>query len=297
MKKIKLIALLMAAGLVACSSDDEAETLEAKRPIIVNVAENPLVDTSADVPQRGMTRTAEYITTESLAGFSMNYQGNKYDFTKNKNTNDWSSSPDSWPDVDNGVKIDFYAYSGGLFQYNSDDPYVTFTVEEGVTDQHDLLVAEHKKIAYSDAEGHVNLTFDHACAAVLFNVQITDKLRTDKLSGSDLTVSSIVLKNVSNAGRYYYNTKSWEILSGSADYTLFNVDLTVTTTPQALSCGYLFLIPQTRTANGTTGTYLEVNYTTSTAKTATIPLSINWKAGELYTVNIKLGTTTIDTES
>jgi hypothetical protein len=46
--------------------------------------------------------------------------------------------------------------------------------------------------------------------------------------------------------------------------------------------------------NGTEGTYLEINYTkNSEAKQATMPLAIDWKAGELSPVEIKLETTLI----
>ena len=53
------------------------------------------------------------------------------------------------------------------------------------------------------------------------------------------------------------------------------------------------MIPQSRVANGTEGTYLEVNYEHSGSKQATIPLTVNWEAGKQYTINIKLGTTLI----
>ena len=140
------------------------------------------------------------------------------------------------------------------------------------------------------------LTFDHACAALAFNVQITNKLKTEKLSNGTLTVNSIVLRNVSNSGKYYFGTSTWGDVKASDDpktpphYTLTNGDITVDNTPQALSSNYLFVIPQTRAVNGTTGTYLEINYTLSGSKQATIPLAVDWVAGSKYTIDIKLGT-------
>lgn len=53
------------------------------------------------------------------------------------------------------------------------------------------------------------------------------------------------------------------------------------------------MIPQKRAKNGTTGTHLEINYTKGENKTAIIPLDIDWEAGKLHTINIKLGTSTI----
>ena len=266
--------MLAATGLMACSSDDKNDVKEEPRLMIVDV--------------QGITRGDAPITTATLNSFSMNYEDNKYNFTKNGT---WSTN--TWPSVGgNDQKIDFYAYTGGTFNYNSGNPYVSFTVEETVASQHDLLVAEHKQISFNDASGHVSLLFDHACAAVLFTVQITNTLHTN-LKG-DLTVNSIILNNVSSQGDYSYSSKTWSNVSTSRYYTLTNGAITVTTTPQEVAQGYLYMIPQTHEANGITGTYLEINYTQGNEdKQATIPLAIDWKAGESYPINIKLGTSTI----
>lgn len=267
--------MLAATGFMACSSDDKNDLKEEPRPMIVDV-----LGTRADAPT----------TTATLSNFSMNYESNKYDFTKTGGT--WSTK--SWPaGVENDQKINFYAYTGGTFNYNEGNPYVSFTVEETVASQHDLLVAEHKQISYNDAGGHVSLLFDHACAAVRFTVQISNTLHTQL--GGDLTVNSIILRNVSSKGNYYYSSKSWTNQSESRPYTLTNAAITVTTEPQQLSSNYLYMIPQTRATNGTEGTYLDVTYTKGAEdKHATIPLAIDWKAGESYPVNIKLGTTLIN---
>ena len=233
--------------------------------------------------------TRGVITTSStLSNFKMNYQANPYVY--DKTASGWTVH--NWPkEVGNDEKIDFFAYTSGTFNYNNGNAYLSYSVEETPSNQHDLLVAEHKQIAYSDNAGHVSLTFDHACAAVQVYVQITNTLKTTL--SSDLMVNSIVLKNVNNSGDYYYATKTWSNQTGTAAYTLTNSDITVTTTPEALSCGHLFMIPQSRAANGITGTYLEINYTTSESKQAILPLNVDWEAGKQYTINIKLGTTTI----
>ena len=283
---------MVAACLAGCSSDNEAQnpgtqTPETPRPMYVDIIDTPEGGDAA-APLFVNHRAGAPITTATLSSFSMNYQGNKYDFTKTGEV--WSTN--AWPTgVPNDQKIDFYAYTSGTFNYNGGNPYVAFTVEEAASSQHDLLVAEHKQISYNDASGHVSLCFDHACAAVRFSVQITNTLRTQL--GGDLSVTSIILRNVIKDGSYYYNTKSWTLGSTSTYFTLNNAPITVTNTPQQLSSNYLYMIPQTRAANGTTGTYLEINYTSGTAKTATIPLGINWEAGKSYPINIKLGTTTI----
>ena len=235
--------MLAATGLMACSSDDKNDVKEEPRLMIVDV--------------QGITRGDAPTTTATLSSFSMNYlQGNKYNFAKAGET--WSTN--TWPGgVGGDQKIDFYAYTGGTFNYNGGNPYVSFTVEETVASQHDLLVAEHKQISFNDASGHVSLLFDHACAAVLFTVQITNTLHTN-LKG-DLTVNSIILNNVSSQGDYSYSSKTWSNVSTSRYYTLTNGAITVTTTPQEVAQGYLYMIPQTHEANGTESTYLEINYT------------------------------------
>ena len=291
MKKIGFLSLLVACVFVACSDSDTPEEQPAKRLLTVEVSENPLTDEATGAPALGITRSENYTTTESLNAFSMNYTGSyKYDLTKSGST--WTTN--DWP-VDNNVKIDFYAYTGGDFIYSAADPYVSFEVDQTVSSQHDLLVAVHKDIAYNDAGGKVSLSFDHACAVVQFNVQLTNTLYGNLKR--NLTVNSIVLRNVNNQGQYHYNdnaTPSWTLVGELSSFELVSGPIYyVGTEQQRLPCDYLFMIPQSRAANGTTGTYLEVNYTTSAAKTATIPLDINWQAGYLYTINIKLGTTLI----
>ena len=286
--------LLVAASLTACSSDEETGLKETPRPMIVDVNENPPTVSTNQMPP-SLRRAAVPIatrgvitTSSTLSEFTMNYQANAYDYEKTGSG--WNVN--SWPnEVGADEKIDFFAYTRGTFNYNNGNAYLSYSVEETPSNQHDLLVAEHKQIAYSDNAGHVSLTFDHACAAVQVYVQITNTLRTTL--GSDLIVNSIVLKNVNNSGDYYYATKTWSNQTGAAAYTLNNSDITVTTTPEALSCGHLFMIPQSRAANGITGTYLEINYTTSESKQAILPLNVDWEAGKQYTINIKLGTTTI----
>ena len=286
MKKIGFLSLLVACAFAACSdSDAPEEQPAAKRLLTVEVSENPLTDEATGAPALGITRTANYTTTETLNAFSMNYTGsNKYDLTKSGST--WTTN--DWPEhVNNSDRLDFYAYTGGTFNYNNGEPYVEFTVDDvNAFKQHDLLVAVHEDIAFSDAEGTVSLSFDHACAVVQFNVQLTNTLRAEL--GSDLTVNSIVLQNVNKEGQYHYADKSWKDVKTPTSFELTSGSMTVKSELQGLPCGYLFMIPQSRDAN------LEVNCTIQgSAKTATIPLDINWQAGYLYTINMKLGTTLI----
>ncbi len=323
--KTKLSILLTAGLLAACSSDNETQPEAPVRHIRVVVNERPMISNEAKV--RGAETRAEITTTSTLNGFTMYgiFNGShKYTVTKNTDDNTWLIDPKGWiidDDIKDNTVVPFYAYTtngscSDFYPKNGiGDAYVNFTVYETASEQHDLLVA-HTSAAYAGHNGEVgtvSLTFDHACAAVNFNVQMTNKLATDERWGSNtLTVTSIKLNNVYNTGKYSYESSSdkkqgWNDLGyGIVDYqpkpptyTLTNSNITVTTEPKALPCNSLFMIPQTRTAKDpfdvTTDVYLEVTYkiNNEAEQTWNIPMDVNWKAGTEYTINIKLGTTLI----
>lgn len=294
-KKLIFYTVALTAGLLlACSSDDEQESENPIRHISVEVNEQPMTSADDEAGARSLSTRSAITTTETFSAFKMCgvYGDGTSNYTVSKSDNTWTVSPNTWPsDAPNATSIPFYAFTDGTFYANSGTPYVSFTMAEDASTQHDLLVAKNT-VSYNNHQGKVPLTFDHACAAVAFNVQITNTLKTNKLSNGTLTVNSIVLRNVSNSGKYYFGTSTWGDVSGSAYYTLTSGNITVDTEAQALSSNYLFVIPQTRAVNGTTGTYLEINYTfTGQEQTsATIPLAVNWAAGRPYTINIKLGT-------
>ncbi len=242
----------------------------------------------------GVSRTAAPTTTETLNAFAVHYEGNEYKYMKEGET--WHRG--EWPtSAANDQKIDFYAdtytYNSSGYYYNNGNPYINFTVDGNASSQHDLLVSDCKQVSFAETGGHVSFLFTHACAVPHFTVQLTDAISA--LYGDKLTVKSIVLKNVKDKGKYYYATKSWDELSGSASYTLNNSSIDVTTTKQSLSSGYLFMIPQKCAANGTEGIYLEITYTKGNVdKQAIIPLDIDWQAGKSYPINILLGTAVIE---
>lgn len=294
---LRLIPLpLLAAPLffASCSSDDSMTPIDEvktpQRPISVEVSEAPFGNTTE---ARQLTRAAITDLT-SFSAFTMT--ANKDNLSVEKKNGKWEVKG-SWPAVDNNTPVNFYAYSNGTYNDNSGTPYISFIMDENASTQHDLLVAKNS-VAYSDHDGKVPLTFDHACAALAFNVFMSNKLSTN-LAGKTLTVSSIVLKNVCNKGKYNFGTtfdeSTWSDVEGSADYTLNNSNMDITTDPQELSSNHLFMIPQKRDANGTVGTYLEISYTVlgQEGRTANIPLTVDWKKSTQYTINIKLGTTLI----
>ena len=268
----KLLLALGIIALAACEkSSDEIITppdSQSPRLLTVEVSETPMHDENASA--RNMTRTEAATTTETLSAFSMNYMANKYDFTK---SGTWSTN--EWPyGVPNDTKIDFYAYNGGTFNYNEGNPYVNFTMDDNdAFNQKDFLVAANNK-SFNDNNGVVPLSFDHACAAVQFKVF--------KQGDADITVNSIVLKNVMKTGDYYYNESTqWQHLSNATDYLLTDGDITVTTDKQLLPCHWLFIIPQSKTS-----ITIEVKYNTNQQKD--ISLTGSWVAGKRYTISIRI---------
>jgi hypothetical protein len=54
------------------------------------------------------------------------------------------------------------------------------------------------------------------------------------------------------------------------------------------------MIPQTRAADGTNGTHLEITYNKGgDDEKAIIPFDIDWQAGTIHPINILLGTAVI----
>ncbi|MCR5819650.1 MAG: fimbrillin family protein [Bacteroidaceae bacterium] len=287
MRKYFLLPLLALACLTACSSDDDEATPDnsTKRPLTVEVTENPMVDENG-TPRKTVTTRGTEITTSSLSSFSMNYQNNKYDFSKTGST--WNTN--TWPSVENDTKIDFYAYNGGTFNYNSGSPYLNFTVEDYASNQKDLLVATHKQISYNDAGGKVTLAFDHVCAAVKFRMCIISG--ESGINGHTILITSVVLNGAKKSGTYHYDTATWDEVSTVEPYTLTTGSFTPATYPTytTLPCGYLFLIPQTKE-----GLSLTISYTDGgTEKSKNYPLTGTWQTGYEYTVNIYVGASFIN---
>ena len=298
-------------GATACSSGDDGDepanptpTNPTERKLVIGVNANPWLDENGNARE---TRGA-VITTETLNEFSMHWNQDEFsyaDYTvKRGSDGKWIPTPTNndsqvggvWPSVDNSAPISFYAHTARTFNYNGGNRYISFSIEEASANQSDLLLSRVTNVTYSGTGGVIWFTFDHACAAVEFNIQITNKLRTQL--GTDLTVNSVVLKNIANTGDCHYSTSSgnhigrWENVSGNANYTLTQAYMKVDTSPVALPCKTLFIIPQTLGESAG----LEIGYTSSAQKDTTAVISLKdtkWEAGHLYPINIVLGTTLI----
>jgi hypothetical protein len=305
-------AVFVLVGVSACSSNDDGDeptnptpTDPTERKLVIGVSANPWLDENGNARE---TRGA-VITTQSLKDFYIDFwlNSDRNQFVVNRVGNDinnsWSPTPNSnWPrSAGDETPISFYAHTAGTC--NIDDSgyyYISFNSDEASGFQHDLLLSKITNVTYNGTGGVIWFTFDHACAAVEFNIQITKKLRNQLKTA--LTVNSVVLKNVAKTGDCYYSNNSgnhigeWKNVNvpqgndESGYYTLTQAEaMLVDTVPVALPCNTMFVIPQTLGSDSK----LEIGYTLpgSVKKDTIISLAdTEWKAGHLYPINIVLGT-------
>ena len=197
-------------GATACSSGDDGDepanptpTNPTERKLVIGASANPWLDENGNARE---TRGA-VITTETLNKFSMHWNQDwdiYANYTVNRgNDGKWIPTPensiqgDNWP-AERSIPISFYAHTAGNYNYNGGNMYISFRGEEASRFQHDLLLSKITDVTFNGTGGVIWFTFDHACAAVEFNIQITNKLRTQL--GTELTVNSVVLKNIANTG-------------------------------------------------------------------------------------------------
>lgn len=305
-KNIYFLGLLL---LAACANDDEptGQQVQNAYPLTIEVTENPLIPDG----EEGSHTRAAITTTSSLTTFCMDYvygtstHGNEEATINPAGT--WDAG--TWPSdaASNGFNVDWYAHTsytkdGSTItsDFNLDGtnrPYISFSVVEDVSKQKDLLVATASG-TYTGTSGKLSFTFNHACAALRFQVK-----KSSNLGEHSLTVSSIVLKNVVKHGQYYYDTGDWTLIitdpsKDITNYTLFSGSMTPGSSYTFLNGSendsYLFLIPQKLT-----GCYVEVVWQCagvgSGSGTARIPLTQELVKGHKYDVKINIGNYTLTT--
>lgn len=220
----------------------------------------------------------------------------------------WKNDGEGWPYTD--ATVNWYAHNGyanGKIQeapfcltVDADKkPYLSFTVNNDVAKQKDLLVATATG-TWDSTGGNLSFTFDHACSALRFYMK-----KAKNISGYTLTVTSVQLCNVVNEGKYFFNTASWVPGTTTANYTIFSgsatLDDTDYTTMDPSGTPYLILIPQTLTAwdattaieSATAQSYLQITCTitgpTSYTGTAYIPFGATLEKGTQHDVKINIG--------
>lgn len=315
MKKSNLFLLWLSAGCLfsACTNDDEVEEPKEERiPVVVKVTEEPMQDENAPNSQQAPTRAAA-TTTSNLSKFYMEYYAggywNLFPFTKSDGV--WTSTL-SWPDSEAYYPLTFYAYRDNETESssrlsNSSNPYLSVSVEENASTQHDIIVAKSKSFLYSEMGSVVNLSFKHICSAVQFRI-----CKTSGMSDYNITVKEIKLYNVIKEGNYYYNSDTWDLSKSTTTYyTLYSSDgIEIPSTPSFLKLyypenDYMFLIPQTLTpwdkSSTLANTYIHLRCKIKKGETfkvgsasewgdAYLAVGGTWNKGEIHTITLQVGT-------
>ncbi len=279
--------------ITSCASDDETMQTTKRRPLTISVVELPMSVDGED----NNTRTA-VITTSSLNSFVMDYQyngTNHGNMTATLDVNGKWGCDNYWPDIDDVVY--WYAHTDGTFQ-NESTPYLSYTVDENSSFQKDLLVATNYG-TYSDKNGKLSFTFDHACTAVRIYMK-----KAKNISDYTLQVSEVQLCNIKKSGNYMLGSKSWSSVTTDANFTLYSgsVKTLGSDSYEALDDSdspYIFLIPQSLTAwnvsSNTGGAYVKISCViTNVSNTvysgvAYIPLATTLMQGYCHDVKINIG--------
>ena len=297
-----LLISAAATFFVACSTDDEQEPSSARYPLTIEVQENPLVNPDANARA---TRAA-ITSTSSLTTFTLDYQygaaPNTGSMKATKGSNgQWTSGTWPYSAVEGNLAVSWYAHTDGTF-YAGADPYVSFSVEKYASSQKDLLVATATS-TYSETDGKLSFTFDHATTALRFYVK-----KATNLADYTLSITSVRLCNIINKGQYDYATSSWTPGNSRSYYTLYEGSAKTLGTADyealdASDAPYLFMIPQTLTAwdgttaitSATTQGYIQIACTISKdannvySGTAYIPFGATLSAGMQHDVKINIG--------
>lgn len=316
--------LMLLALLAGCSNDsDEPERPQPENPkqsfpLTIEVEENPMIPEGV----RSVGTRATITTTSSLEAFNMSYvygtaEPGSVSASKNEEGK-WSGG--DWPNdaALNNYNVNWYAYTSytsdtGSAQFvgNDGNPYIDFTVDGDVANQHDLLVAQTSG-TYAGTGGNLKLTFDHVCSALRLFIK-----KSTNLSAYTLSVSNVTLCNVVKQGYYYFGTGTWTLTTSRASYDIYpgSEPQTLGSTDYIPMDGdqsnneathtYLFMIPQTLTAwDGTTAiasataqSYLEIECSiTKTSDsspvyigTAYIPFAATFLQGVQHDVKINIG--------
>lgn len=260
-------------------------------------------------------KTAEaqmYMHNEELTA-SGNWQTNRY-----------------WPRENDWIR--FYAYSpynilgeNGLPVISTTEPSFSYTVDNDITEQQDLLVGSEQYIGGWCQTAQLDMC--HALAAV--------KIHIDG-NVSDFTLKELTIEGLNNSGTYTYKFDSgatsdgkndtqthdagtWTDQSGTAKYTLYHdeIGMPLTTIEKdannnslidpetGKSTGYtdmtagnmvLLMMPQTLTANAkiTITGYDEILKQDGVKLSATIGNGVKqWEKGKMYTYTLSFSSTDI----
>ncbi len=271
-KHLYVLGLLL---LAACANDDEptGQQVPNAYPLTIEVTENPLIPDG----EEGSHTRAAIVDNSTLNKFYMSYgysgTSTYSNMEANKSTEGKWTTEGSWPGAGGDTEVTWYASSvslsnqstGNAFYPDSDNPYISFSVDENAAATKDLLVAKTSG-TWNGTNGNIAFTFDHACAALRFEIK-----KSANLNDYTVSVSNVKLCKVLKSAKYYWSSNEWVDYGTPTytEYTLFNGALSnlSSTNYEAMNVAndYLFFIPQTLTAWTPTSalgnTYLEITCT------------------------------------
>lgn len=304
LRNLGFLWLLAACSLTSCSSDSSGspasiveEPVAKPRQLSVEVTETPFHSQENEQGARQLTRASE-ITISSLKNFFVFNNQNTDAITFSKSGSNWGGG--DWPVVDDDSPVTFYATNianDRAFVHGTNS--FSFTVDEDVDAQNDLLVAK-TTAAFSAGKGKISLAFDHITTAVTFSIALSANAAAAAKEGT-VVLKEAKLYNIPNTATYSFTSDSWGTPAASkSDYTLTTGDITLSTELQQLPCKYLFLIPQTLSANhaesNPNGAYLEVELSVNgVEKTVRYPVALTLEQGWIQPVNIVIKAGAIDT--
>ena len=195
MNKIYLCGILAMAAVASTScSNEETRVNEPKSDAIEfgtylgrDAESRASVFTTDNMKTAGFAVFASYTGQSEFADQTMNFM---YNQQVTYNVSAWQYSPlKYWPN-NPGDKVSFFAYAphnvlGAV--PTADKAQVTFTVQDAVADQKDLVVADALKNQTKQAiTGNVNFTFKHVLARVGLNVEaMFDLVNSDATGATD----------------------------------------------------------------------------------------------------------------
>lgn len=291
---------MLTASFAACSSYDEEQAATTGTTLLIEVSEEPMTYTvgSRSVGTRSAVYTMGNVNTLYLSDNRTTETDGILNLEIHREGYRWTVQDYNWPSSMENVSF-FSWNTRSELQYDAGYYYIPHAVEQNASSQTDLLVAT---TTVPKNSSRIQLSFNHACAAVNFTISKTEKLRD-----CQVIVKKVKLHNIIDEGDYYIGRANpWVYRNSKTYYTIRSTEgevIGTDPTPLMAANDYMFMIPQSLTAwdksSNLQNCYFSIECTingTIEAKpinfngTAYIPFAPAWEAGTMYTVDILLGT-------
>jgi hypothetical protein len=177
-----------------------------------------------------------------------------------------------WPG--SNWSVDFFASTAEI---NATTSAIDYTVPADVTAQSDILYASATNLA-GNSDCVVDLTFNHACAAVRFTC-------TEMPAGK---ITAVALNGVSNKGSFSFATSAWILDASTANFSytknVYSSDSEKVITSD--SCIFMML-PQTLPDDAEISVTFDCDVTGTRTYTHSLK-GVTWESGKAYSYNISI---------